>query len=105
MSVTWTVNNLDFHKSLSGKSDVVFNIHWNCEDKDSDGNTGRVYGTVAIPTDDLSSFTAYADIKETQAIKWAKDALGSERVSELESLVAAEIAEKATPKQGSGIPW
>tara|TARA_Y100000114_G_C11694118_1_gene295101 strand:- start:46 stop:363 length:318 start_codon:yes stop_codon:yes gene_type:complete len=105
MAATWTVNNLDFYKSLSGKSDVVFNVHWNCEDKDSDGNTGRVYGTVAIPTDDLSSFTAYADIKETQAVKWAKDALGSNEVTSIESNVANQIAEKATPKEDLGVPW
>lgn len=105
MAATWTVNNLDFHKSHGGKTDVVFNIHWNCEDKDSNGNSGRCYGTIGISTDDLSSFTAYSDIKETQAIDWAKAALGSEKVSEVESAVAAQIAEKATPTQATGTPW
>ena len=105
MAATWTVNNLDRYKNLSGKTDVVFTVHWNCEDKDSNGNSGRRYGSVVIPTDDLSSFTAYADIKETQAIDWAKAALGSEKVSEVESAVAAEIAEKATPTQATGKPW
>ena len=105
MAATWTINNLDFYKSHGGKTDVVFNIHWNCADKDSSGNTGTVVGTVAISTDDLSSFTSYSDITETQAIGWTKDALGSQRVSEVESLVAAEIAEKASPKEGSGVPW
>jgi len=105
MATTWTVNALDFYKSHGGKTNVVFTVHWNCADKDADGNTGQCYGSIVIPTDDLSSFTSYSDITETKAIGWAKDALGSQRVSEVESLVAAEIAEKATPTEGSGVPW
>ena len=53
----------------------------------------------------MSSFTSYSDITETQAIGWAKDALGSDEVDSIEANVAGQIAEKATPKQGSGIPW
>ena len=105
MATTWTINNLDFYKSHNGKTDVVFTVHWNCADKDSSGNTGQCYGTVRIPTDDLSSFTSYSDITETQAIGWVKDVLGSDEVDSIESNVANQIAEKATPKQESGVPW
>tara|TARA_R100000005_G_scaffold78150_1_gene45323 strand:+ start:188 stop:505 length:318 start_codon:yes stop_codon:yes gene_type:complete len=105
MAATWTVNNLDFYKSHGGKTNVVFTVHWDCSDKDSSGNTGRCYGSIVIPTDDLSSFTAYSDITETKAVEWAKDALGSDEVTSIETNVANQIAEKATPKQGSGIPW
>lgn len=105
MAATWKINNLDRHKSLSGKTDVVFNIHWDCTDKDSNGNTGRCYGTIRIPTDDLSSFTSYSEITETQAIGWAKDALGSDEVTSIEANVAGQIAEKASPTEESGVPW
>ena len=105
MAATWSKNTLDLYKSHGGKTNVVFTVHWNCTDKDSNGNTGDCYGTIVIPTDDLSSFTAYSDIKETQAIEWAKAALGSDEVTSIEANVAGQIAEKATPKQGSGIPW
>ena len=105
MAATWTINNLDFYKSHGGKTNVVFTVHWSCADKDSNGNTGQCYGSIAIPTDDLSSFTAYSDITETKAVEWAKAALGSDEVTSIEANVAGQIAEKATPKQGSGIPW
>ena len=105
MAATWTVNNLDFHKSHGGKTDVVFNIHWNCEDKDSNGNSGRCYGTIGISTDDLSSFTAYSDVTETQVVGWAKAALGSDEIASIEANVAGQIAEQATPTEGSGVPW
>jgi hypothetical protein len=105
MAATWTINNLDFYKSHGGKTDVVFTVHWNCADKDADGNTGQCYGSIVIPTDDLSSFTAYSDITETKAVGWAKAALGDDEVASIESNVANQISEKATPKQDSGVPW
>ena len=105
MAATWTVNNLDFYKSHGGKTDVVFTVHWNCGDKDSNGNSGRCYGTVVISTDDLSSFTAYSDVTETQVVGWAKAALGSDEVASIEANVAGQIAEQATPTEGSGVPW
>jgi hypothetical protein len=105
MAAQWTVNNLDFYKSHGGKTDVVFNIHWNCADEDESGNTGRCYGTVVISTDDLSSFTAYANITETQVVGWVKAALGSDEVTSIEDNVAGQIAEQATPTKGSGVPW
>ena len=105
MAANWTINNLDRYKSLSGKTDVVFNIHWNCDDKDSNGNSGSCYGTVGLSTDDLSDFTAYADITETKALGWAKAALGDDAVASIEANVAGQIAEKATPTKASGTPW
>ena len=105
MAATWKINNLDFYKSHGGKTDVVFNVHWICTDKDSSGNTGECYGTIVIPTDDLSSFTAYSDIKETQAIDWAKAALGSDQVTSIETGIAAQITESKTPTSKTGVPW
>ena len=105
MAAEWTINNLDFYKSHGGKTDVIFNIHWNCADEDESGNKGRCYGTIVIPTDDLSSFTAYSDITEAKAVEWAKTALGSDEVTSIESNVAGQIAEKASPKKDSGVPW
>ena len=72
MAAEWTINNLDFYKSHGGKTDVVFNIHWNCADEDESGNKGRCYGTIVIPTDDLSSFTAYSDITEAIQVELDK---------------------------------
>ena len=105
MAAAWKVNNLDFYKSHGGKTAVVFNVHWICIDKDTDGNTGECYGTVVISTDDLSSFTAYSDVTETQVVGWAKAALGSDEVASIEANVAGQIAEQATPTQASGTPW
>ena len=105
MAATWSINQLDYTVSLDGKTNVVTNIHWDCTDADADGNTGRTYGSEAIPTDDLSHFIAYGDITEANAIAWVKAALGDDGVSDQEDSVAAQIAEFKTPVNGSGKPW
>ena len=105
MAATWSIVQLDYTVSLDSKTNVVTNIHWDCTDKDADGNAGRTYGSQGIPTDDLSDFTAYDDITEANAIAWVKAALGDDGVSNQEDSVAAQIADLKTPVSGSGSPW
>ena len=105
MAATWSIVQLDYTVSLDSKTNVVTNIHWDCTDADADGNHGRTYGSTGIPTDDLSSFIAYDDITEANAIAWLKAALGEDGVSDQEDSVAAQIAVLKTPVNGSGKPW
>ena len=105
MAATWKINQLDYTVSLDSKTNVVTNIHWDCNDTDADGNQGRTYGSTGIPTDDLSGFIAYDDITEENAVAWLKAALGDDGVSAQEDAVAAEIAVLKTPVNGSGKPW
>ena len=105
MATTWSIVQLDYTVSLDSKTNVVTNIHWDCNDKDADGNQGRTYGSQGIPTDDLSDFINYSDITEANAIAWVKAALGDDGVSDQEDSVAAQIAVLKTPVSGSGKPW
>ena len=105
MAITWSVVQLDYAVLLDGDTDVVNNSHWQCIDSDDQGNQARVYGSVAIPTDDLSNFTPYADITEEEALKWTKDALGAEEVSSIEANVTSQLNALENPTEGSGTPW
>ena len=105
MAATWKIIQLDYTVSLDSKTNVVTNIHWDCNDEDTDGNQGRTYGSQGIPTDDLSDFINYSDITEANAIAWVKAALGDDGVSDQEAAVAAQIAVLQTPVNGSGSPW
>jgi hypothetical protein len=102
MAITWSIVQLDYALSEDGHTDVVNNSHWQCIDEDASGNQARVYGSVAIPTDDLSNFTPYADITEAEALQWTKDALGAEEVASIEANVAAQLQLIENPTEGSG---
>ena len=104
MAVTWNVVALDATKTVGSLSDVVTTVHWTASDADGD-HTGSSYGSVGLAEADSSSFTAYADIKESDAVAWAKAALGADEVTNIETSIAAQITESKTPTSSTGVPW
>ena len=108
MAATWKVVACDRTVSLGGEADVITNVHWEATDTETVSGVvhhGRQYGSQAIDTSDLSSFTAYASVTEANAIAWAKAALTSDEVTRLETDVAAQITVSKTPVTGTGVPW
>ena len=108
MAVTWDVAALDATKTVGSLSDVVTTVHWTAFDSETVGEdtyTGSSYGSVALAEADSSSFTAYADIKKSDAIAWAKDVLGADKVTAIEAGIASQITEAKTPTTTSGVPW
>ena len=99
ITYTWDCKTVDTYPTKDSKSDVIFNVHWrlNAEDDTKDKNSGTIYGVESINTDDLSTFTAFADLKESDIIGWVESRLGEERVKELKSALDNQIAEKITP--------
>ena len=108
ISYTWDVKTVDTYPTHNSESDVVYNVHWRLtatDDantvEDMDGNdipaTANVYGTQAVDTSDLSSFTAFADLTASDVQGWVEAALGADKVTEMKASLDAQIAEKVTP--------
>ena len=104
ISYTWNVSTVDTYPTKDSKSDVVHNVHWRLTatddtNKDLKGNnwTAEVYGTQAVDTSDLSSFTAFADLTASDVQGWVEAALGADKVTEMKASLDASIAEKITP--------
>ncbi len=108
MAVTWSVVSLDSTKTVGSLSDVVTTVHWTASDSETVGEntyTGSSYGSVGLAEADSSSFTAYSSITESDAVSWAKAALGADGVTGVETGIAAQISEAKTPTTTSGVPW
>ena len=108
MAVAWNVISLDSTKKVGSLSDVVTTVHWTASDSETVGEetyTGSSYGSIGLAEADASSFTAYADIKESDAVAWAKAAIGTDEVTAIETNIAAQITEAKTPTISSGVPW
>ena len=104
ISYTWDVSTVDTYPTLDSNADVVYNVHWrlNAEDdanQDADGNnwTATVYGSQAVDTSDLSSFTAFADLTSSDVQGWVETAMGSDAVTALKAGLDAQIALLITP--------
>ena len=108
MAVTWSVGSLDSTKTVGSLSDVVTTVHWTASDSETVGEdtyTGSSYGSVGLAEADSSSFTAYGSITESDAVAWAKAALGADEVTSIETSIAGQITEAKTPTTSSGVPW
>lgn len=100
---TWDCRTVDTYPShtdeqdpANTESDVVYNVHWRVTGSD-DTNSATVIGTQTLSTDDLSSFTSFDSVTHQNMIDWTKAAMGTDRVSELESNLDSQLTELATP--------
>lgn len=100
---TWDCRTVDTYPShtdgqdpANTESDVVYNVHWRVTGTDGT-HSATVIGTQTIDTEDLGTFTAFADITHDNMIDWTKAAMGTDRVSELESSLDSQLTELATP--------
>ena len=102
MAVTWKINSMDRDLKSGDHENIITTIHWTASDADSDGNTGSSYGSVGVTL--IGTPKAYADVTESDAIGWAKDALG-DQVADIESNIADQIKITKTPTTASGVPF
>ena len=107
INYTWNVSTVDV-KKIDGNADTVFNVHWrlNAEDnantvKDFLGNdvsaTATVYGTIGLNTEDLSDFTAFADLTVSDVQGWVEAAMGEDEVQAKKDSLDAQIDELVNP--------
>jgi len=98
---TWDCTVVDTYPSHTDdnsvtQSDVVYNVHWRITGDDGTNNATNI-GTQTLEVSDLSSFTSFDSITHSDMVAWTKAALGTERVSELESSLDVRLAELANP--------
>jgi predicted sugar kinase len=103
MAITWKISSMDRDLTQGSNENIITQIHWTASDADADGNTGSSYGSVGVTL--VGTPTAYADVTEADAIGWAKDALGNEQVTTIETNLANQIEALANPTTASGVPF
>ena len=104
ISYTWNVSTVDTYPTEGDHSDVIYNVHWRltAEDdanQDSEGNnlTSSNYGSQTLDTSDISDFTNFDDVTNSQVQGWVEAALGADGVQGLKDGLDAQIAELVTP--------
>lgn len=103
--INWIVEQMNCYPEKDGEQDVVFTVHWRCNGNDGD-YSGTSYSTQGVTLDPDAPFTLYADLTQEQVIGWVKDAMGVERVAEIEASVAAQIEnQKNPPVVSPALPW
>ena len=104
ISYEWDCKTCDTYPTKSGKSNVVYNVHWRLRatdgtNKDSNGDnwTASIYGTQAVSTDDLSSFKNWSSLTNADVQGWVEAGLTADTVTAMKTGLDAVIAKKVTP--------
>jgi hypothetical protein len=101
--MNWIINSLLIMNTPEPETVVMSNFTIN---DTQDGLTGSVTYSVNLLPPDAANFTPYADITQAQAVQWTQDALGVERVANMEAEVQAQIdAQKVPTPQPAPLPW
>tara|TARA_R110000824_G_scaffold400116_1_gene606925 strand:+ start:1857 stop:2189 length:333 start_codon:yes stop_codon:yes gene_type:complete len=105
---TWTISQTNFVLSEDGLTNVINNLHWQCNAAETNGGkeyTAGNYGSEGLAAPDPSAFTAYDSVTEADCIAWVKAAMGADKVTQLETLMQSDIDLQITPTTGAGVPW
>jgi hypothetical protein len=95
----WAIANLE--RSVSdGKVTVG---HYTVGAKSADGAyASGAYGSLGF---DGEITTPFSELTEADVIGWVKDALGEEKVTEIEAALQAQLDEQRAPSKAAGVPW
>ena len=104
ISYAWDVKIVDTYPTKDSKSDVVYNVHWRLTatddtNNDAEGNslTATVYGSQALDTSDLSSFTEFADLTVSDVQGWVEAVMTADTVNDMKDSLDSTIEELVTP--------
>lgn len=102
MAVVWNV--VQMQRNLpdgdTPPDGLVTLLHWTAQFGEA-----RNYGSVELGAPDPDNYTPYSNVTEEQAIQWAKDALGPETVSGIESDLLQQEQRILNPTTADGVPW
>ena len=95
---TWAIANLE-RETADG---FVFTAHYTVEAKDDTYSAGA-YGSIGFERPE--NLIPFADLTEDTVVGWVKEAMGDEKVANVESALQGQLDEQRHPTRASGVPW
>lgn len=101
----WELTRLECYLQHKGYSNVVFMVYWRRQKNDGQ-HTAEVYGAQLIEFVPGAPFTPYEDLTPEKVCQWLEDAIGQNRIAELDAALDAKIAEQKNPQTTQpDLPW
>jgi hypothetical protein len=94
---TWAIANLE-RETADGK---VIVVHYTVNATNGTYSAGA-YGSLGF---DGEVTTPFADLTKEVVVGWVKEALGADKVAEVEAALQNQIDEQAAPTKAAGTPW
>ena len=100
----WNIANLE-RETGDG---YVFTIHWTVNAVSSElRDNGEPYSAGAYGSTGLQrpkKLIAFDDLTKDQVLGWLMDAIGADKVKDIETALEAQIAEQIAPSRQTGFP-
>jgi hypothetical protein len=97
-ATTWKIANLE-REPADG---FVFTAHYTVDAKDDTYSAGT-YGSIGFERPE--NLIPYADLTEAEVVSWVQDALGADKVAEVEAVLQVQIDQQRNPTKAAGLPW
>lgn len=98
----WQIVSMPSYFQIDGKSDVVFEVNWQCQAQD-EAYVASSLGTVSVSYIAGSPFTPYADLTQNQVWGWIDPSIDRPAI---EANLQAMIDEQKAPKVVTpALPW
>jgi len=72
---------------------------------EENGESARILGSVAFSEPDPNNYTPYSQLTEQEVLQWVFDALGVDKVVQIQENLYQEVQAKLHPTQATGTPW
>jgi hypothetical protein len=93
----WNCKTIDVYThEHNGHEQVIYNVHWRVTKEDGDYSASE-YGTQSLHTEDIQNFTPFDDVTSEMVEGWVKDAMGEEKVSDIEESLNQQIEKEKNP--------
>lgn len=104
-SYNWVISQLEAYPEYEGHQEVVMTVHWRRQATDGT-HFADVYGSQAVTLDADAPFTPYADLTQADVEGWLEDAMGAERVAEMDASLDKQIENQINPPVvRPALPW
>jgi hypothetical protein len=95
---TWAIANLE-RETADG---FVFTAHYTVSAKD-DTYASSAYGSIGFERPE--SLIPFADLTEAEVVGWMQEALGADKVADIEAALQNQLDQQRTPTKAAGVPW
>ena len=93
----WNCKTIDVYTHQhNGYEQVIYNVHWRVTKEDGDYSASS-YDTQPLNTEDIQNFTPFDDVTSEMVEGWVKDAMGEEKVSDIEESLNQQIEKEKNP--------
>ena len=93
----WNCKTVDYYNhEHNGHEQVIYNVHWRVE-KEDENYSASTYGTQSLNTEDIQDFKPFDQVTSEIVENWVKEAMGEEKVSDIESGLDKQIEDQKNP--------